>query len=467
MKGACDIIAEMISDDAEMTALVREKTVSAGVIVTEAVDHEEQTVYEMYYEYKEGISKIPNHRVLAINRGEKEKKLRVKLSAPAEDIIAAVAENVITDEKAAVYSLLMETIADAYKRLMAPAVEREMRNMLTERAEAEAVKVFAKNTEKLLMAPPVSGARIIAIDPGYRTGCKVAVLGETGKLMAYTTIYPTEPKCDITGTEAVLKKLIEKFNINTIVIGNGTASRETEEVVANFLAKNDYDVKYTIVNEAGASVYSASKLATEEYPDLDVTTRGAMSLGRRLQDPLAELVKISPKHIGVGQYQHDINQTLLETALTNVVENCVNRVGVDLNTASPSLLSYIAGVNMTIAKNIVAYREENGSFTERRQLLKVAKLGEKTYNQCAGFMRINGGKNPLDATAVHPESYKAAEQMLEKLGIDKAAIAGGGVRDIEERICEVYKAEDKKSFKKLILRRAAKALRRLRNFPRK
>ena len=448
VKGACDIIAEMISDDAEMTALVREKTVSAGVIVTEAVDPEEQTVYEMYYEYKEGISKIPNHRVLAINRGEKEKKLRVKLSAPAEDIIAAVAENVITDEKAAVYSLLMETIADAYKRLMAPAVEREMRNMLTERAEAEAVKVFAKNTEKLLMAPPVSGARIIAIDPGYRTGCKVAVLGETGKLMAYTTIYPTEPKCDITGTEAVLKKLIEKFNINTIVIGNGTASRETEEVVANFLAKNDYDVKYTIVNEAGASVYSASKLATEEYPDLDVTTRGAMSLGRRLQDPLAELVKISPKHIGVGQYQHDINQTLLETALTNVVENCVNRVGVDLNTASPSLLSYIAGVNMTIAKNIVAYREENGSFTERRQLLKVAKLGEKTYNQCAGFMRINGGKNPLDATAVHPESYNAAEQMLEKLGIDKAAIAGGGVRDIEERICKVYKTEDKKSFEK-------------------
>ncbi len=448
VKGACDIIAEMISDDAEMTALVREKTVSAGVIVTEAVDPEEQTVYEMYYEYKEGISKIPNHRVLAINRGEKEKKLRVKLSAPAEDIIAAVAENVITDEKAAVYSLLMETIADAYKRLMAPAVEREMRNMLTERAEAEAVKVFAKNTEKLLMAPPVSGARIIAIDPGYRTGCKVAVLGETGKLMAYTTIYPTEPKCDITGTEAVLKKLIEKFNINTIVIGNGTASRETEEVVANFLAKNDYDVKYTIVNEAGASVYSASKLATEEYPDLDVMTRGAMSLGRRLQDPLAELVKISPKHIGVGQYQHDINQTLLETALTNVVENCVNRVGVDLNTASPSLLSYIAGVNMTIAKNIVAYREENGSFTERRQLLKVAKLGEKTYNQCAGFMRINGGKNPLDATAVHPESYNAAEQMLEKLGIDKAAIAGGGVRDIEERICKVYKTEDKKSFEK-------------------
>lgn len=448
VQGACDIIAEMISDDAEMTALVREKTSAAGVIVTEAQDPEEQTVYEMYYEYAESIVKIPNHRILAINRGEKEKKLKVKVNAPAEDITAAIAKSVITNEKAAVHSLLTATIADAYKRLMAPSVEREMRNMLTERAEAEAVKVFAKNTEKLLMAPPVSGARIIAIDPGYRTGCKVAVLSETGKLAAYTTIYPTEPKHDIVGTEAVLKKLIEKFKINTIVIGNGTASRETEEVVANFLTKNDYDVKYTIVNEAGASIYSASKLATEEYPDLDVTTRGAMSLGRRLQDPLAELVKISPKHIGVGQYQHDINQTLLDKALTNVVENCVNRVGVDLNTASPSLLSYIAGINMTIAKNIVAYREENGRFTERKQLLKVAKLGEKTYNQCAGFMRINGGKNPLDATAVHPESYKAADKMLEKLGIDKAAIARGGARDIEERICEVYKVEDKKGFEK-------------------
>lgn len=446
VQGACDIIAEMISDDAEMTALVREKTAAAGTIVTEAADPEEQTVYELYYEYAEGIAKIPNHRILAINRGEKEKKLKVKVNAPADDITAAIAKTVIKNEKAAVRGLLEDTIADAYKRLMAPSIEREMRNMLTERAEAEAVKIFAKNTEKLLMVPPVKGARIIAIDPGYRTGCKVAVLGETGKLAAYTTIYPTEPKRDIAGTEAVLTKLIEKYKINTIVIGNGTASRETEEVVADFLAKHDYDVKYTIVNEAGASVYSASKLASEEYPDLDVTTRGAMSLGRRLQDPLAELVKISPRSIGVGQYQHDINQTLLETALKNVVENCVNRVGVDLNTASPSLLSYIAGINMTTAKNIVAYREENGSFTERKQLLKVAKLGEKTYNQCAGFMRINGGKNPLDATAVHPESYKAAEQMLAKLGIDKAAIAGGGARDIEERICETYKTEDKRSF---------------------
>ncbi|MBQ9973003.1 MAG: RNA-binding transcriptional accessory protein [Firmicutes bacterium] len=441
VQGACDIIAEMISDDPEITAMVREMTTEAGIITTEAVDPEEKTVYEMYYEHAEGVSKIPNHRVLAINRGEKEKKLKVKVNAPVEDIHAKIAKAIITNKKAAVYELLTDTIADSYKRLTAPSIEREIRNTLTERAEVEAVKVFSKNTEKLLMVPPVKGARIISIDPGYRTGCKVAVLNEGGKLLAYTTIYPTEPKNDVKGTEAVLEKLIEKFRINTIVIGNGTASRETEEVVANFLRKHDYNVAYTIVNEAGASVYSASKLASEEYPDLDVTTRGAMSLGRRLQDPLAELVKISPKHIGVGQYQHDINQSYLENALTNVVEDCVNRVGVDLNTASPSLLSYIAGVNMTIAKNIVAYREENGSFTERKQLLKVSKLGEKTYNQCAGFMRISGGKNPLDATAVHPESYEVAEIMLEKLGISKDEIASGGAKDIEERIKLVYKDE--------------------------
>ena len=448
LAGACDIIAERISDDAEMTALVREMTQTSGLIVTEAADPEEKTVYDMYYEYSEGISKIPNHRVLAVNRGEKEKKLKVKVMAPVDGILSAIAGNIVTNEKAAAHEVLLETVADAYKRLIAPSVEREMRNMLTERAEAEAVKIFAKNTEKLLMMPPVAGARIISIDPGYRTGCKVAVLNETGKLLAYTTIYPTEPKKDIAGTEKVLEKLIEKFRINTIVIGNGTASRETEEVVANFLGKHPYDVRYTIVNEAGASVYSASKLATEEYPDLDVTTRGAMSLGRRLQDPLAELVKISPKSIGVGQYQHDINQTLLDTALTNVVEDCVNRVGVDLNTASPSLLSYIAGINMAIAKNIVAYREENGVFTDRRQLLKVGKLWEKTYNQCAGFLRIKGGKNPFDATAVHPESYQAAEQMLEKLGIEKEAIAQGGARDIEQRICDIYREDKKKGAEK-------------------
>ncbi len=458
VQGACDIIAEIISDDAEMTALVREMTAQSGVLTAEAADPEEKTVYEMYYEYSEGIQKIPNHRVLAVNRGEKEKKLKVKVAAPTEAILSAIAKRLITNEKAAVHTLLLETIADAYKRLMAPSIEREIRNMLTERAEAEAVKIFARNTEKLLMMPPVAGARIIAIDPGYRTGCKVAVLNETGKLLAYTTVYPTEPKRDIRGTEAVLTKLIEKFKINTIVIGNGTASRETEEVVAEFLNKHDYHIKYTIVNEAGASVYSASKLAAEEYPDLDVTTRGAMSLGRRLQDPLAELVKISPKSIGVGQYQHDINQTLLDTALTHVVEDCVNRVGVDLNTASPSLLSYIAGINMTIAKNIVAYREENGKFTDRKQLLKVAKLGEKTYRQCAGFMRISGGRNPLDATAVHPESYQAAEQVLAKLGMDKSAIAGGGAEDIEEKICEVYRLEERESRGKVQIETRGKGL---------
>ena len=330
---------------------------------------------------------------------------------------------------------------------MAPSLERELRGELTERAEAEAVKVFARNTEKLLMVPPVKGARVIAIDPGYRTGCKVAVIDETGKLKAYTTVYPTEPKKEIAKTRATLKKLVTKYNINTIVIGNGTASRETEEVVASFIREECPEVRYTIVNEAGASVYSASKLATEEYPDLDVTVRGAMSLGRRLQDPLAELVKIPTKSIGVGQYQHDINQSLLEGALADVVENCVNRVGVELNTASPSLLSYVAGINMGIARNIVAYREENGPFASRAQLKKVPKLGEKTFKQCAGFIRIAGGRNPLDNTAVHPESYDAAEAMLELLGYDRAQLASAdsgatGFRDIDDRIWEKFGASE-------------------------
>ncbi len=443
IKGACDIIAEMISDDPELTAAVREKTHQTGVIVTEAADPEEKTVYEMYYEYSEGAAKIPNHRILAINRGEKEKKLKVKVQTDAEKMEKILQDVVITNEKSIFRPLLEETIADAYKRLMAPAAERELRNMLTERAEAEAVKVFAKNTEKLLMVPPVKGARIISIDPGYRTGCKVAVLNETGKLLAYTTVFPTEPRKDIKGTEATLTKLVNKFKINTIVIGNGTASRETEEVVADFIKKSGFDISYTIVNEAGASVYSASKLATEEYPDLDVTVRGAMSLGRRLQDPLAELVKIPTKSIGVGQYQHDINQGLLENALDNVVEDCVNRVGVELNTASPSLLAHVAGINMGIASNIVAYREQNGVFKERKELKKVAKLGEKTFNQCAGFIRISGGKNPLDSTSVHPESYKVAEAMLAKLGIEKDDLKKGGIPDIDDRIWAVYGKEEK------------------------
>ncbi|MGN0718533.1 MAG: Tex family protein [Anaerovoracaceae bacterium] len=441
LQGACDIIAEMIADDPDLTQEVRDKTFASGLIVTEAVDPEEKTVYEMYYDHQEPLAKIPNHRVLAINRGEKEKKLKVKVSVDTEKIHQLIGKTVLKNERSIFYGLLQETIADAYKRLMAPSIEREMRNSLTERAEAEAVKIFAKNTENLLMAPPVKGKKVIAIDPGYRTGCKVAVLDETGKLKAYTTVYPTEPKKDIAGTEAVLKKLVEKFHTDIIVIGNGTGSRETEEVVASFIKKNGYPIQYTIVNEAGASVYSASKLATEEYPDLDVTTRGAMSLGRRLQDPLAELVKIDPKSIGVGQYQHDINQKLLEGALTGVVEDCVNRVGVDLNTASPSLLSYIAGINMGIAKNIVAYREEHGRFESRKELMKVPKLGEKAFGQCAGFLRIEGGKEPLDATSVHPESYNAARSMMEKLDVDPASIRSGGDASIEKKIKKAYPAK--------------------------
>lgn len=438
LAGAMDIIAEMIADDPDMTEAVRNLTYQTGLISTEAVDPEEKTVYDMYYGKTEAISKIPNHRVLAVNRGEKEKKLKVKVTADQESIHQIIAGEVIKNHKSIFTEILNDTITDAYKRLIAPSVEREMRNLLTERAEGEAIKIFAKNTESLLMVPPVKDKNVLSIDPGYRTGCKVAVLDGTGKLKAYTTIYPTQPKNDIKGTEATLKKLVEKYEVDVIVIGNGTASRETEEVVADFIRKNGYAIQYTIVNEAGASVYSASKLAAEEYPDLDVTTRGAMSLGRRLQDPLAELVKIDPRSIGVGQYQHDMNQKLLAGALGNVIEDCVNRVGVDLNTASPSLLSYVAGINGAIAKNIVAYREENGRFTDRKQLMKVSKLGEKAFNQSAGFLRISGGSEPLDSTSVHPESYKAAKAMMEKLGIDSAAITGGGDKSIEEKIKKAY-----------------------------
>lgn len=444
LAGACDIIAERISDDAEITELVRNYSRDNGVLTSEAADPDEKTVYDMYYEYAEPVSKIPNHRVLAVNRGEKEKKLKVKIKVEPEKIHELIADKVITNGASIWTGSLTATIEDAYKRLIAPSIERELRNELTERAEKDAVKVFAKNTEKLLMVPPVKGARVLAIDPGYRTGCKVAALADTGKLLAYATIYPTEPKNDIAGSEKIITKLIDRFKLNTVVIGNGTGSRETEKFIADYIAKTGRDLKYTIVSEAGASVYSASKLATEEYPDLDVTTRGAMSIGRRLQDPLAELVKISPKSIGVGQYQHDINQGLLDTALTNVVEDCVNKVGVDLNTASPSLLSYISGINSSIAKNIVKYREENGAFTDRKQLMKVSKLGEKTFKQCAGFMRISGGDDPLDATAVHPESYATTRVMLESLGITGDMIAAGGVSDIEERICAKYPVESKR-----------------------
>lgn len=442
IQGACDIIAEMIADNADLISEVRDRYYKHGLIETEAVDAEEKTVYDMYYGKHEAICKIPNHRVLAVNRGEKEGKLKVKVSIDADSILRLLEKEVIRQDSI-FKPLLIETIEDAYKRLIAPSVEREMRNLLTERAEAEAIKVFAGNTEKLLMVPPVRGKRIISIDPGFRTGCKVAVIDETGKLLAYTTIYPTEPKCDIAGTERTLKKIIDKYKIDVIVIGNGTASRETEEVVANFLKKNSYQIQYTIVNEGGASVYSASKLASEEYPDLDVTTRGAMSLGRRLQDPLAELVKIDPKHIGVGQYQHDMNQKNLSEALGAVVEDCVNRVGVDLNTASPSLLSYVAGISSSVAKNIVAYREENGKFTDRKQLLKVAKLGPKAYEQCAGFLRISDGKEVLDSTSVHPESYEVSRILMKKIGISESDIKGG-VQVIDDKIKSAYPAKTQK-----------------------
>ena len=448
IQGACDIIAEMIADNADLISEVRDRYYKHGLIETEAVNAEEKTVYDMYYGKHEAICKIPNHRVLAVNRGEKEGKLKVKVSIDADSILRLLEKEVIRQDSI-FKPLLVETIEDAYKRLIAPSVEREMRNLLTERAEAEAIKVFAGNTEKLLMVPPVRGKRIISIDPGFRTGCKVAVIDETGKLLAYTTIYPTEPKCDVAGTERTLKKIIDKYKIDVIVIGNGTASRETEEVVANFLKKNSYQIQYTIVNEGGASVYSASKLASEEYPDLDVTTRGAMSLGRRLQDPLAELVKIDPKHIGVGQYQHDMNQKNLSEALGAVVEDCVNRVGVDLNTASPSLLSYVAGISSSVAKNIVAYREENGKFTDRKQLLKVAKLGPKAYEQCAGFLRISDGKEVLDSTSVHPESYEVSRILMKKIGISERDIKGG-VQVIDDKIKSAYPAKtEKESVRKM------------------
>ena len=438
MAGALDIIAERIADDADTLQKIREMTFDGGRIFTEGVDPEEKTPYDMYYGKDESVAKIPNHRILAINRGEKEGKLKVKLEQELDGIMDYLKKGIIKGDSV-FRELLEETCKDAYKRLIEPSVEREIRNSLTERAEGEAIKVFAKNTEKLLMVPPVRGKRIISIDPGYRTGCKVAVLDETGKLLAYTTIYPTQPRNDVVGTRKTLAQLVDRYKADVIVIGNGTASRETEEVVSDFIKDGGYNLSYTIVNEAGASIYSASKLASEEYPELDVTTRGAMSLGRRLQDPLAELVKIDPKHIGVGQYQHDMNQKNLDAALSGVVENCVNRVGVDLNTASPSLLSYVAGINGPISKNIVAYREERGRFKNRRELLKVAKLGPKAYEQCAGFLRISGGSEPLDATGVHPESYEAAKSMMKKLGIREEEIASGGAGEFDLRLMAAYK----------------------------
>lgn len=433
LAGAQDIVAEVITDDAENTDALRAFTNNTGAIGVEAVDADEKTVYEAYYDFSEPVSKIPNHRILAINRGETEGKLRVRVRVDQQQAIDLLGSRIA--RRGGIFAQALDAaITDGYKRLMAPSLEREVRAALTERAETDAIAVFAKNTEALLSQRPVRGARIIALDPGYRTGCKVAVLDEFGKLLDYATVYPTPPRSDVAGTKRKLGELARRHNINTIVIGNGTASRETEEVVSDFISESDLDLRYTIVNEAGASVYSASKLASEEYPDLDVTTRGAMSLGRRLQDPLAELVKIPPQSIGVGQYQHDLNQVELGRALGGVVERVVNQVGVDINTASASLLGYVSGITPTIAKNIVAYREEMGAFTDRRQLKKVPKLGPKAFLNCAGFLRISGGTNPLDATSVHPESYAVATALLERTGVEPSALARGGVADMARRV---------------------------------
>lgn len=425
IQGAKDILAETISDEADYRMHIREMTVRDGIITSTAKDEETQSVYEMYYSFEEKINKIAGHRVLALNRGEKEKILTVKVEAPEEQILAYLEKHIIRKENPHTKDILKDTIADSYSRLIAPAIEREIRSDLTEKAEAGAIKVFGKNLEQLLMQPPIVGQVVLGWDPAFRTGCKLAVVDATGKVLDTTVIYPTEPQNKVEQAKKVVKELIAKYGITLISVGNGTASRESERIIVDMLKEIDKTVQYVIVNEAGASVYSASKLATEEFPNFDVGQRSATSIARRLQDPLAELVKIDPKSIGVGQYQHDMNQKKLSEALTGVVEGCVNKVGVDVNTASASLLEYVSGITKAIAKNIVAYREENGRFTNRKQLLKVAKLGPKAFEQCAGFMRISEGDNPLDGTSVHPESYEAATKLLDKVGLNIQDIKGG------------------------------------------
>ena len=439
--GAKDIIAEYISDEADYRIYIRDLTVKKGKIVSSAKDKETQSVYEMYYEFEEAIDKIAGHRVLALYRGEKEKILTVKIAAPEEDVLRYLEKKVITRKNPTTETVLKEVVDDSYHRLIAPAIEREIRSDLTEKAEDGAIKVFGKNLEQLLMQPPITGQVVLGWDPAFRTGCKLAVVDETGKVLDTCVIYPTAPTTEakIKAAKDTLKKLIKKYHITLFSVGNGTASRESEQIIVELLKEIPEHVQYVITNEAGASVYSASKLATEEFPNFDVGQRSAASIARRLQDPLAELVKIDPKSIGVGQYQHDMNQKKLGEALTGVVEDCVNKVGVDLNTASASLLEYISGISKTIAKNIVIYREENGSFQSRRELLKVPKLGPKAFEQCAGFMRITGGKNPLDATSVHPESYEAATKLLEKLGHSTQEIALKKLSGISKEVKDYQK----------------------------
>ncbi len=419
IQGALDIIAEIISDNAKYRKEIKKICYKEGVITTKATKEEEKSNYEMYYDYNEAIKFIPSHRILAINRGEKEEFLKVKLEKPEEKILLYIEKDIIKGENQFT-QLLKDTILDSFKRLIEPSIDREIRSDLTEKAEEKAIKVFGKNAKQLLLGAPIKGKTVMGFDPAYRTGCKIAVIDETGKVLDYTTVYPTEPQNDVEGAKKELLKLIEKDKIDMIAIGNGTASRESEMFVADMIKETTRDVHYVIVSEAGASVYSASKLATEEYPDINVSIRGAISIARRLQDPLAELVKIDPKAIGVGQYQHDVNQKKLAQSLTGVVEDSVNKVGVDVNTATPSLLSYVSGINNTIAKNIVKYRDENGKLKNRKQLLKVPKLGKVAFEQCAGFLRIIDGDNPLEITAVHPESYEATEKLLNVIGFNKS-----------------------------------------------
>ena len=439
IQGAKDILAERISDNAEYRTYIRNATMNKGVVQSSAKDEKAQSVYEMYYNYEEPVKKCAGHRILALNRGENEKILTVKIAAPEDQILMYLEKQTIVRDNPHTTPVLKEAAADSYQRLIGPSIEREIRSGLTERAEEGAIKVFGKNLEQLLMQPPIVGRVVLGWDPAFRTGCKLAVVDGTGKVLDTVVIYPTAPQNKVAESKKILKDFIKKYNISLISVGNGTASRESEQIIVDLLKEIKEPVQYVIVNEAGASVYSASKLATEEFPNFDVGQRSAVSIARRLQDPLSELVKIDPKAIGVGQYQHDMNQKHLGAALEGVVEDCVNKVGVDLNTASASLLEYVSGINKALAKNIVAYREENGAFKNRKQLLKVAKLGPKAFEQCAGFMRITGGENPLDGTSVHPESYEAARKLLTRLGYDLSELGQGGIKGIGKKIVDYRK----------------------------
>ena len=452
LQGAMDIVAEAIADEADYRTYIREKTMKKSTLTSTAKDEKAESVYEMYYNFEEPVAKLAGHRILALNRGEKEKILTVKLEAPEEEIIRYLEKKTIRRENPYTTPYLKEAVADSYQRLIAPAIEREIRNSLTEEAQEGAIRVFGKNLEQLLMQPPIRGQVVLGWDPAFRTGCKLAVVDATGKVLDTVVIFPTAPQNKVAEAKAVLKKLIAKYHITLISVGNGTASRESEQAIVELLKELPVPVQYVIVNEAGASVYSASKLATEEFPNFDVGQRSAASIARRLQDPLAELVKIDPKSIGVGQYQHDMNQKRLGEALEGVVEDCVNKVGVDLNTASVPLLEHVSGINKTIAKNIVAYREENGIFKNRKALLKVAKLGPKAFEQCAGFLRISDGTQPLDATSVHPESYGVAEALLKRLGYSEDELKKGAIPGLHKKISDYKKLAEELGTGELTLR---------------